>query len=230
MVQIIYSADWFYAAGIFIDILAAVVLLLLGIAAWRFFAVSKERSYTLLASSFAILAVSFFTKAIFEWLLHETVVEGETHLLFLNDSLIALPMLATLYAYRILLVVGLYVLYAVYEQQSFRTVLLVSAFLSTLVVVSKEVHFVFHGATLLLFLAITLSLVARPAKNSLSVRIITYSFAALTANRLFLTFASFSPALYIVATSIQLVAFAAILYAFLNIHHATPPLKARHHS
>lgn len=228
MVQVIYDAAWFYTSGLLFDLLAALVLSLLSITALQFLNISKERRYKLLSGAFGVIAVSFFAKTIFEWLLHEVISEGETHLLLLNDANISLSLLSSLYAYRILLVIGLYLLYAVYENQSSKTILLVCTLLATLVIASKEVHYVFHGITFILFFFITISVATRPGKKSLAPNIITGSFIALTANRLFLTFASFSPPLYIIAMIIQLLAFVAILGAFIYIHYATPTLKTRY--
>ncbi|NTV23520.1 MAG: hypothetical protein HGA85_04055, partial [Nanoarchaeota archaeon] len=59
MIQLVYSPAWFYGKDIIIDIISIVVLLLVSLAGFRYYLMSRNKKMLYLVLSFSLLALAF---------------------------------------------------------------------------------------------------------------------------------------------------------------------------
>src|SRR3989344_5925755 len=116
MVQVVFSPKWFWGKDIFIDLIAAFVLILIAVFVTRYYRIKKSRNYLFFAISFYIIALSFLSKILINFtvyyqVLHTKVVGSiqYSQVLLKSSEVLAI---SGLVFYRILTLAGLFMLYS----------------------------------------------------------------------------------------------------------------------
>ncbi len=235
MLEIVYSPQWFYGKDLPIDVLSLFVLFLIGFSSVTYYRLNRKKKHLLLAISFFLLAASFLFKILTNFTIYYRIFE--THRLgFLTityEALRASNVLFTtgFFLYRVLMLVGLYFLYAVYVKQEARTIVITSYLLLISSYFSRSAYYVFHLTALLFLLLITSQYwrnyrATRHATNQL----LFASFSLITLSQLVFIFIKLQPLLYVIAELVQLAGYILLLTTFVKVlNDGKKKGAARHH-
>lgn len=224
MIQLVYSPQWFYGKDIIIDIISIIVLFLIGFFSIRSYKIKKNRNYLFLATSFFMISISFIFKIMTNFTIYYKVLETHT-LPFGTLTYQALKSTDVLFligylAYRLLTLVGLYILYLIYEKRPYSkaNVLLVIYLLIVSTYFSRAAYYIFHLTAFLLLLLITYQYFMHYKEHKqTATKTLAISFAIITAGNLFSCFIEMEPAIYAIAEIIQLIGYILLLITFIIV-------------
>jgi hypothetical protein len=223
MIQFITSPDWFLGKDLLIDMLSVIVLFLIGFFSLRSYRINPtKKTFVQLAASFFIISVSFLFKVLTNFTLYLNVLQTHqigqysftyqflqpTDILFTIGSLI----------YRILTLIGLYLLYSIYNPQP-RSSKWLSIFLIVIAMYfSQESYYIFHLTSLFLLVLITSRYYTNLKETkSHSARLLAISFFVITLSHLGFCFIMLNPLLYVIAELIQLIGYIILLITFIRV-------------
>ncbi|MBD3164556.1 hypothetical protein GF323_05100 [Candidatus Woesearchaeota archaeon] len=223
MIELVYSPKWFYGKDIIIDIVSIFVLSLIAFFSLKYYSLyRKKRNYLTLGISFIIIAASFLFKILTNFTLYFKVFETR-QLGFVTLTYQTLRSTNTLFfigflLYRILTLLGLYLLYNIYQKDSRSTIFLVIYLLLISSYFSQSEYFIFHLTALILLILITLYYIRNYRKNkNKTSRLLMSSFAIIAASQIFFIFVRANLILYVVAEIIQLIGYVALLITFIMV-------------
>src|SRR3989338_6915246 len=206
MVQVVFSPKWFWGKDILIDSIALLVLLLIAIFATRYYRVKKSRKCLYLALSFYLIALSFFSKILINFtiyyrVLHTQVIGsmGYTQVVLKSSEILSV---SGLFLYRLFTLLGLFMLYSIYEKQSKANIILMMYF----IVIS-----IFFGI-------ISNRYYQNYKKNKEKASgMLAASFSIITLSQIFFMFVNFTKHFYVVGEIIQLIGYIALLVTFIKV-------------
>lgn len=220
----VYSPPGFYGKDIAIDIISAVVVLLIGLFAFRNFLLDKKNyRHLLLSSAFVVLGGSFLVKIITNIMSHHQVGLSRYLTGLIIPTLIpkySLLPAAGFLIYATLTLFGFYLLYALTsEKDIFRfDYLIIAYFIIIFTYFTRFNYSLFYLTAVLFLLAITrryyLSYKKSQYKNTL---LLCLSFAVITISQLVFIFTTSNHALYVAAELIQLIGYLLLLYTFVMV-------------
>ncbi len=224
MINLIFSPQWFYGKDIVIDCVSMLVLLFISYFAWQFYKLNKGRKgHILLAVSFLLMAIAFLFKMLTNFTLYfiesEKKTVGSLILTFqevhYSDSLFLYGTIA----YRLLTILGLYLLYSIYYKKQEKSAVFLFIYLFFIsVYFTWSAYYIFHLTALLLLCFIVARLYYNCRMNrDLPARWLLISFVTIGLSELFFIFERLAPILYVVAEGIQLVGYVSLLIAFLMV-------------
>ena len=224
MVQLAYTPVWFYGKDLYIDTVGLFVLSLIAFFSLRYYKLDKKnKNYIYLASSFFLIALSFFFKILTNFTIYYKVLETKTFGLFTityhgiktSNILFFVGFLA----YRLLTLVGLYILYSIYQKrQSKSNIFLIIFFILISTYFSQSAYYIFH-LTALIFLALIISQYRNNYKKNrqFTARLLATSFGIIAISQVFFVFASIDNFLYVIAEIIQLFGYLILLTTFVKV-------------
>jgi hypothetical protein len=220
----VYSPPGFYGKDIAIDIISAIVVLLIGVFAFRNFLLDKKNyRHLLLSLAFVILGGSFFVKILTNILSHHQVGISSylTGLLIpdiiLNYSL--LPALGFL-IYATLTLFGFYILYTLTSPKDIISsdYLIIAYFIIICTYFARFNYFLFYVTAFLFLLAISRRYYLAYKKSKyLNTFFLCISFGIITLSQFVFIFTSSDHALYVAAELIQLIGYLFLLYTFMMV-------------
>lgn len=224
MVQFVYSPAWFYNIDIVIDLVSVFVIALLAFFSFRYSRFDRRnRRYLYFAVSFAFLAFSFLARILTNFTIYNDAVHMERvgNILIAYHQVVSsnLPFFSGFFMYRLLSLLGLFLLFSVYERRQSASVgflviylILVSAFFSS------SVYYVFHITALVLLMLIILQLVSRycSGRNALTAWLAA-SFSVIALSNLLFVFVAFNSVFYVAAESVQLFGYFILLCMFVRV-------------
>ncbi len=223
MIELIYSPAWFYGKDIMIDIISILVLLLIAYFSVRYYKIdSRNKNYLLFAGSFGIMALSFLFKIITNFTLYNTVIQTKQFGLFTftYNSLQSTDLLfsAGFLIHRILMLVGLYMLYSIYSRTGRSTAALILYLIIISMYFSRSAYYVFHLTALILLMMITMQYWYnhRKVMHDAS-RWLFWSFSLITLSQVVFVFMGLNSVYYVAAEMIQLLGFGALLITFFKV-------------
>lgn len=220
MITLSYLPDWFYGVDILIDAISMVVLLLIAYYSLRYYVVSNKKiNYLLLTLSFVLLSIAFLSKIFMNLAIYFPFIEfEELNELFYTYNLIttATPLFLTGFLiYRILTLVGLYLLFAVYYKQDKMSMGLTIYLLLMLSYFSGFEYYIFHITTFILLSLITIKYyINYKTYNDTKNKFILTSFFVISLSQAIFIFIDFNAISYIVAELIQLVGYSLLSITF----------------
>ncbi|RLE42715.1 hypothetical protein DRJ48_02940 [Candidatus Woesearchaeota archaeon] len=213
MLQLVYSPRWFYGKDIVIDIVSIVVLLCVAWFSLKYYRINKRnKNYLLLCFGFGLMALGFLFKIITNFTIYYYVLETR-HLGFITLTYSVLRASNILFfvgflMYRILMLIGLYILYSIYIKQSRISVAIMVYLITVLTYFSRNAYYVFHITSLMLLCAITWQYYVNFTKTrNLATKTLLFSFTIITLSQLLFVFVGLSQTLYVVAELIQLLGY-----------------------
>ena len=224
MANLIYSPDWFYWKDVVIDAISLVVLLLLGYFSYQYYRFDKSRKrYIFFVGACIVLALSFLFKALANFTLYTHIVRTRDFGLFVLTYYTvqpwdALTVIAVTLS-RLLMLVGLYILYNLYyPQEKSSTILLVSYFLLITTYFSDRTYYFFHITALLLLLFVIYRLwQSHRRTRDTPAFFIFLSFCIIALSQVSFIFVKVSHLFYAVAEIIQLLGFMLLLGSFILV-------------
>lgn len=224
MIEIVYSPAWFYGKDIIIDLVSILVLSLLVIFSAQYYRMdNKNKNYLYLAIAFLLIAFSFFFKILTNFTIYYTVLEKwhlgtvtyafndvhSTNILFFMGFLL----------YRVLTLLGLYILYEIYQKDHKRSqIFLIIYLLLVMTYFSSSAYYIFHVTSFILLLMITLQYLRNYRKNKQSTtKLLACSFGTIAASQLIFIFVQINAVLYVVAEAIQLAGYVILLMTLMMV-------------
>ena len=234
MVQVVFSPKWFWGKDIFIDSIALLVLLSIAVFATKYYRIKKSRNYLYLALSFYLIALSFFSKmlinfTIYYQVLHTKVIGSMTYTQTILQSS-EIFAVSGLFFYRFFTLLGLFVLYSIYEKPSKGNIFLMIYFGIISILFSKEEYYIFYLTSFILLGMISNRYYQNCRKNkSKSSGMLAASFSVITLSQIFFMLVSFTKHFYVVGEVMQLVGYIILLAAFITVlKHGREKDKSRH--
>ncbi len=224
MLEIVYTPSWFYGHDIIIDIVSLLVLVWIGIFSFRFYNLDKKNnSYLYHGISFFILGISFLFKILMNFTIHSRTIQTKQlglmtltfHSIQSYDTLFFLGFLV----YRIMTLIGLYILCSVYiknqpRQSKFLIIFLL--FIST--IFSQSSYYIFHITAFALLIFIAHHFINNYLdKRTMASALIMLSFIIIAISQVISIFIKLDLMLYVVAEIIQLLGYALLLAAFVKV-------------
>lgn len=222
MVQVVFSPKWFWGKDIFIDSIAVLVLILIAVFATKYYRIKKSRKYLYLALSFYLIALSFFSKILINFTIYYQVLHTKmigsieyTQVILKSSELLAV---SGLFFYRLFTLLGLFVLYSIYEKQSKANIVLMAYFIVISIFFSKEEYYIFY-LTSLIFLGIISNRYYQNYKNNKEKTsgMLAVSFYIIALSQIFFMFVNFSKYFYVGGEVIQLIGYIALLVTFITV-------------
>ncbi len=219
MVELVYSPAWFYGKDIIIDVVSIIVLALIGFFSIKYHRMNKKKSNLLFGISFLMLAVSFLFKIMTNFTIYYPVMVtknlGFFAVTFHAMKATNLLLYAGFLMYRLLTLVGLYLLLSIYTKQTKPNAILIGYFILISTIFSQSAYYVFFLTSLVMLALITLGYAKHCKKNRRSLLII--SFLTITLSKAIFAFISLNKIMYDVAESIQLLGYIMLLAAFISV-------------
>ena len=224
MIQVVYTPQWFYSKDLLIDTVSAFVLLLIASFAVRYYKLNKKnKNYLYLAGSFFLIAMSFLFKILTNFTIYYKVFVtrhlGDFILTYPTIQVSNILFLAGFLFYRLLTLLGLYMLYSIHQKnQSKSNIFLMVFFILILTYFSELEYFIFHIVALALLALITLQYYRTYRKNKQPAsKFVTASFAIIGVSQIFSIFVFYNNVYYVIAELIQLVGYLILLMTFIRV-------------
>ncbi|HLC61818.1 MAG TPA: hypothetical protein VJI52_02270 [Candidatus Nanoarchaeia archaeon] len=224
MIQVVYTPQWFYSKDLLIDTVSAFVLLLIASFAVRYYKLNKKnKNYLYLAGSFFLIALSFLFKILTNFTIYYKVFVtrhlGDFILTYPTIQVSNILFLAGFLFYRLLTLLGLYMLYSIHQKnQSKSNIFLMVFFILILTYFSELEYFIFHIVALALLALITLQYYRTYRKNKQPAsKFVTASFAIIGVSQIFSIFVFYNNVYYVIAELIQLVGYLILLMTFIRV-------------
>ncbi len=221
--DIVYSPRWFYGKDIMIDLISIFVLVLIAFFTLRYYRLNrKNRNYLLFASSFILMAVAFLFKIATNFTIYYEIPQtSQLGLLTLTYSVIKtsdLLFFAGYLMYRMLMLLGLYILYSIYHKQNRFNVFLIIYLILVSVYFSSSAYFMFHLTSLIILSIITYDYFKNYHKSmQVTGKWLAYSFVLIAASQLVFIFIKLHTLLYVIAELIQLAGYVLLLITFIKV-------------
>ena len=224
MVSLIYNPQWFYGKDILIDAVSIIVLGLIASFSVRYYKLErKNKNYLYLSVSFLLIAFSFIFKIIANFTIYYHVFETKTiglyTITYQTVTASGILFFAGYLIYRLLSVLGLYLLYSIYQKnQPKSNIFLIVFFILISTYSSQSAYYIFHLTSFVFLSLLTIQYYSNYKKNKqLTSKLLANSFAVIAASQIFFMFAGFNTNLYVVAEIIQLVGYLILLETFIKV-------------
>ncbi len=224
MVQLAYTPQWFYDKDIVIDLVGFLVVLLIAFFSFRYYRINRRNSsYLYLSVSFAFLALSFLAKILTNFTIYHNIIQtaqiGGIVLTYTQVQSSNVLFVLGFFLYRLLTLLGIYLLYIIYQRrQPVAVVLLVMYLLLISTIFSRSAYYVFHITAFVLLGMVVFELFARyrSTRNALT-RWLASSFVVIALSQLLFIFMDVDDSFYVLAEVVQLIGYAALLVTFLRV-------------
>ena len=225
MIELVYSPKWFFGKDIAIDVVSLIVLVLIGLFALKYYSINKKKkSYFYLALSFFVLGIAFLCKIMTNFTIYyiDTQIRQVGFLVFTVHTLKSTDVLffLGLLLYRVLTLIGLYILYLIYfhNKQPRSTTFIIFLLLVLLTYFTLDACFVFHLVSFLLLIFITRQYFINYKKNKRgTTKLLAYSFALIALSQLLFLFLKMSYVTYVAGEILQLVGYCILLFTFIMV-------------
>lgn len=224
MIRIVPFANWLYGKDMFIDSISLIVLLLIVIYSIRFYQINKsKKQYLLLIASFSLIALSFITKILSHFIIYSTEIEtkhiGIITLTYREIEQSQALVFWGLLGYRILSIIGIYLLYLIYsEKQNWRAVVLSICLLLLVGYFGQYQYYIYHFVFALVLLLVLIGLKIRyKEKNTHTTKFLFYGLALIFISHLTFIIMFANDLVYTCGEIIQLVGYLLILFAFFSV-------------
>lgn len=222
MVQVVFSPKWFWGKDIIIDSIALLVLLLIAIFATKYYRIKKSKNYLYLALSFYLIALSFFSKILINFTIYYQVLHTQvigsieyTQVILKSSEILAI---SGLFFYRLFTLLGLFLLYSIYEKQSKANIILMAYFMTISIFFSKEEYYIFYLTTFIFFGIISNRYYQNYRKNKEKTSgMLAASLSAITLSQVFFMSVKIAKYFYVAGEIIQLIGYIALLITFIMV-------------
>lgn len=222
MVQIIFSPAWFYGKDIAIDAISLFVVALISVFSFKYYKIRKNKNYIYFGLAFALLSISFLFKILTNFTIYYSVWETKYIGLFTltyqtvkeSNTLFFVGFLL----YRLLTLLGLYMLYSTYIEQTKANMFIVAYLILVSTYFSESSYYVFHTTALIFLILITINYSKTYRKNRIpATKLLASSFAIIALSQIFFIFVTLGTRYYVIAEIIQLIGYTLLLAAFLMV-------------
>lgn len=220
--------QWFRGFDLLIDIFSIIAVLLIALASYKYYRINRDQKYGHLALSFFVIASSFLLKALSYSLMYYykiiqldeitlVVKVVETPIQGIRPSFILFTM--TLFLYRFLHLIGLYMLYYVYKRKYQRPDILIAvASIFLITYFSHQSWFAFHTLAFVLLGILVSHYYKLYMKNKRkNTKVLVMSFSIIALSQAIFVFSQIDSILYVYAEIVQLIGYLLLLTTFIMI-------------
>lgn len=220
----VYSPPGFYGKDITIDVISAVVLLLIGLFAFRNFLLDKDNKRQLiLSAAFVLLGGSFIVKTLANIISHSPLVHDHIFSLSILGSEIigsyTLILAFSFLLYSLLTLFGFYILYALTskDELSMNYVIIAYFILISTYFTRFNYHLLYLTAFLFVLATTRRYFLAYKKNNYKNTLLLGISFCVITVSQFIFMLTGQSHLLYIIAELVQLLGYLFLLYTFILV-------------
>ncbi len=222
MIQLVYSPKWFYGKDIIIDLISVFALLLIAFFSAKYYSLKKNKNHLLLAISFVLMGLSFLFKAITNFTIYSNMLQtkqlGLIMLTYTTLKSSNLLFFIGFLMYRVLMLLGLYLLYSIYHKQDKANLILIIYLIMISTYFSRSAYYIFHMTALILLYIITSEYLKNFKRNKLPTnKWLASSFALITISQAIFIFIKIHTLLYVIAELVQLMGYAGLLITFIKV-------------
>jgi len=217
--------EWFFGKDIFIDSISLVVLLLIAFFATKYYFVKKSRNYLFLALSFYSIALAFLCKILITFtinyrILHREVISSMQYTTTIVQSSEILLISGDLF-YRLFTLIGLFLLYSIYERQSKANIILMTYLLALSALFTKDqypLYYLFYLTTFLFLGIITHRYYQNYKENrETTTGMLAASFCIITLSQLLFVLKVITKSFYFAGEIVQLIGYISLLATFIMV-------------
>lgn len=223
MIELIFTPRWFSGGDIFIDTVCLLVLALIALFSFKYYKLeSKKKNYFYLALSFSLLALAYFFKILINFSILTEIIQTR-NLGFVTFTIETIKSSDNLFfvgffLYRLLLLIGLYMLFLIYQKHSKPTILLILYLILISIYFSQSYFHIFHLTTLVFLVLITAQHFKRcKLYKTSTTKMITISFALLSFSNLIFLLVKINSLFYVIGEIIQLSGYILLLVTFITV-------------
>ena len=224
MIQVVYTPQWFYGKDILIDIVSIFVLSLIAFFSVRYYKVDKKnKNYLYLALSFFLISLSFLFRILTNFTIYYKVLEtkqiGLLTFTYHAVKLTNILFFVGFFLYRLLTLLGLYMLYSIYQKNQPKSNIFIVTYLILIsTCFSQSAYYIFHATALMLLLFVTAQYYKNYTRNKdFTAKSLVSSFALITISQIFFMFVEVNTLLYVIAEFIQLFGYGILLFTFIKV-------------
>ncbi len=215
--------QWFLGRDFIIDLVSVVVLLLIGFFSWKYYSLNKSnKKHLLIFTSFILLGLSFIFKIATYFILYSSHFQVQVYQLFGKLVYYVTPT-NTLFAvsfiiYAVLMLIGFFIFFTVYEKFSIKSVILIMFLLVTIVLFTDDAYIFMHLTAFLLTLMIALSLLRNYRLNGMrTTKYLAMSFGIISLSLILFILAHNYSSMYVVGELVQLAGYVILLVTFISV-------------
>lgn len=221
MSKILFSPEWFYGFESLFDFITIIAAFLIGLYAYKFYKLSKERNYKFFSLSFFAIALSYFVKLFTYTNVYLRYFISREQLGVVEGLVSNIPSLSTLAltVHQYLLLVGLLgILVILLKTRSKILIILLLYFITAITFLSLTAAYVIHiTAALITFFIFMKYYVNYEKRKNRANMYVMLSFLALFVSQLFFLFKFRHAMPYVIGELFQIVGYAFLLYTFITI-------------
>ncbi len=222
MIELTYCPKWFYGRDIIIDIVSMVVLLLIVIFSVSSYRIGKNKKYQWLSFAFSLLFLSFLFKILMNFTVYNHIIETTRigYAVFTYERIISADNLYFIghLLYRILTILGLYALYAVYTKPNGPTFALTSILVAVAIFFSNSYNYVFYSLCFVILAMIaTFYIKNNYNKRNPKTKLLAASFVIICLSQLVAIFINMNRDLYVVSELMQLLGYLGLLLTYVMV-------------
>lgn len=220
--NIILPPDWFVNIDLFIEIVSFITVLIFSVLCIKNYRLNKDKKFLYLGGGFGLITAAELIITITKAVLYSNAsfigAGGEILIPYNLFDFISIFSTAGFFAYRALILFGLYTLYknpkSIFERDS----LLILYFTIIIATFSKELPHLFHiTAFIMLFLIVMKYLNVYKKNESKGTLILILAFSGLALSSAIFIFARLMSPIYVTASIIALVSYITLLVLIIRI-------------
>ena len=175
-----------------------------------------------MAISFIILAASFLFRILTNFTVYYKVLEtrdlGFITLTYQTIKTSEALFIIGFFVYRLLNLLGLYMLYSIYNKQPKSNIFLIVYLILVSTIFNKFAYHIFHLTSFILLILITKHYSKNYQKNKNKItKLIGFSFGIITSSEIFFGLVTVSTRFYVMAEVIQLIGYILLLFVFFMV-------------
>ncbi len=223
MISLAYTPAWFNGKDIIIDLFSILILGLISFYGFMYYRLNRRnKNYIFLAAAFLLMALSFIFKILINFTIYYHVIETKniglftltyhtvqvSHILFIIGFLL----------YRVLMLLGLFTLYAIYARPKLATMILMVFLLLVTTYLTTSSYYVFHFTSFLFLLILALHYWKTYRRGRYySNKLLAWSFGLITLSQIFFVFITLENWFYVGGEFIQLLGYLMLLITFIKV-------------
>ncbi|RME54608.1 hypothetical protein D6777_03240 [Candidatus Woesearchaeota archaeon] len=224
MYQLVFSPRWFFGKDVIIDLVTVAALFTIFVFAIKYYKINKNKNYLWFGMAFLLMALSFIFKIATNFTIYYNVwhVKQIGPVLFTYKVLKKSDLLfyTGFLMYRVLMLLGLYVLFTRYIKQNNYVKILILYLLITIAYFSDYAYYVFHLTSFALLAMLAYHYFQNYQNRKVVSNLLLFaSFALITLTQIIFVFVFYQPIFYVVAQMVQLVAYIMLIITLIMVQN-----------
>lgn len=230
--KIVLTPDWFLGKDVMIEVFSFLVLLAFVVLCWRYYQLSKKKSFMYLGSGFLLIALAQIAMVVTKLVLYyDTTFVQEIGQIVVSYNVVKsvdIFYYIGFFFHRLFTLLGLYIIYRLpMKKKSAGEIFLAMYFILISALFSSSIFFLFHITTLVLLVMIIANYYEIYKKNKLeTTKILLVAFSILALAHFIFTFSGME-VFFAVANVFELISYVILLVLIIKLlKHGTTQKKS----